>query len=915
MNKNQITSVPTKRLTPSKETIRNLLLRSGNECAFPNCHAVIFNDKNYLIGECCHIEAAMPGGERFNPNQTDEERRSYKNLLFLCHAHHIETNNVEIYSAEQLFKIKSDHEKRFSEKDFWIKDDYVDSVLSNFVEIKSDFKKAVTAISRIEDKQNQILTVLEHNYSPNVLPTDANKFEFFGGPAIFQFKGRKDEGIALDIALPDYNTFIIGGISGIGKTSFVANYLEKKGEKIFWVNCDLITTVEIFALKFYNFVSQEFDVQLDKLLSDADQQLIQTIIVGFLNKNKIYVVFDALNNQISQLFHLVQFLNGYLTVSKILISTNISFDAFWSSPTFKIVLKGLDRDTFKEVMEINTVKEITGDYLSNLHRLLNGHPFLIKLVSSILEYEPLDIFIQTLNNKGSHEISDFIKTKIFKIISVEEIDFINYVLTLGIPFRYSIGNHIFKDNFSSIFKSLKQKFIIEDFEGQFYVIPEFLKNYNKTKGDDDKSILTTKKIIDYIKSVPDPRLFERRALIYLAIDAELLGMAKEEALSVLSQLMAYGKFNIAKNIANELESNTIAKDWDIIYYVQGRVFRFQEHYQNALEKYNQGINLNIEGEFLNILKFEKASMLMYLSRETTNNKLRSEALLIYRKLSKSKNIEISIQSQTSLSTNLIRLKKYKDAANSLNKLIESFKGKEIKNIVKAQAWQLLGEVYTYQKKYKKAFECFDNSCDLYAEDESDKYGMNIIDGLLHLYRNYAKAYSECGNYTEAAQMYAMCVSLSKTFELSSKLGSSLLDLGYYLLLAGNFDSAAQTFDEYYLIRDRFKNEEDQMSFIYGGLLFSHWYINDFVNAIEYLGLMILSCYEEGIFPMITIMERDGMNGDIDILTNFKKRAYILIIPSGKSYADFHLWINEISTKRPELIEPLSQFGMFRKSSN
>jgi len=47
-----------KRLTPASETIKKLLLRSGNECAFPGCLEVLFNDDNKLIGECCHIEAA-----------------------------------------------------------------------------------------------------------------------------------------------------------------------------------------------------------------------------------------------------------------------------------------------------------------------------------------------------------------------------------------------------------------------------------------------------------------------------------------------------------------------------------------------------------------------------------------------------------------------------------------------------------------------------------------------------------------------------------------------------------------------------------------------------------------------------------------------------------------------------------------
>jgi hypothetical protein len=83
------------RLTPKSEVIRALFARSGNQCAFPGCAQLLVNHKNQLIGQVCHIEAATPGGERYNQRQTDEERRDYNNLLLLCYPHHVETNDVD----------------------------------------------------------------------------------------------------------------------------------------------------------------------------------------------------------------------------------------------------------------------------------------------------------------------------------------------------------------------------------------------------------------------------------------------------------------------------------------------------------------------------------------------------------------------------------------------------------------------------------------------------------------------------------------------------------------------------------------------------------------------------------------------------------------------------------------------------
>lgn len=103
-----------KRLQPTPETLRELYLKSGNQCAFPGCNNLIMNELGNFVGEVCHIEAAMPGGERFNPKQSNEERRQFSNLMLMCHTHHKVTDNVDKYTMEKLKKIKCEHEAKFT---------------------------------------------------------------------------------------------------------------------------------------------------------------------------------------------------------------------------------------------------------------------------------------------------------------------------------------------------------------------------------------------------------------------------------------------------------------------------------------------------------------------------------------------------------------------------------------------------------------------------------------------------------------------------------------------------------------------------------------------------------------------------------------------------------------------------------
>ena len=104
-----------KRLAPTRETLRELYLKSGNLCAFSGCRKALFNGKGVFVGQICHIEAAMPGGARFNKKQTNEQRRHVSNLLLMCYDHHVETDNVSKFPVNRMRRIKEEHERKFSD--------------------------------------------------------------------------------------------------------------------------------------------------------------------------------------------------------------------------------------------------------------------------------------------------------------------------------------------------------------------------------------------------------------------------------------------------------------------------------------------------------------------------------------------------------------------------------------------------------------------------------------------------------------------------------------------------------------------------------------------------------------------------------------------------------------------------------
>lgn len=132
------------RLSPKAETVRALFARSGNQCAFPGCTQPLISDRNQFVGQICHIEAALPGGERYNPAQSDEERRAYDNLLLLCYPHHVETNDLDGYPVERLRQFKRDHEALFEKSDFKIDEAALYKIIAEMDQYWAEIEKLNT---------------------------------------------------------------------------------------------------------------------------------------------------------------------------------------------------------------------------------------------------------------------------------------------------------------------------------------------------------------------------------------------------------------------------------------------------------------------------------------------------------------------------------------------------------------------------------------------------------------------------------------------------------------------------------------------------------------------------------------------------------------------------------------------------
>ena len=159
------------RAAPRTDVLRALFARSGNRCCFPGCTSTLVNDRNLFVGQVCHIEAAEPGGERFNPGQSDDDRKRYENLMLLCYPHHVETNDVALYTVEKLRQLKAEHERAFGQNPFKIDE----SLLYKVAQEMDDYWQQVEELHRNHHVMSDLAIRIDTKASFSALAVHANE--------------------------------------------------------------------------------------------------------------------------------------------------------------------------------------------------------------------------------------------------------------------------------------------------------------------------------------------------------------------------------------------------------------------------------------------------------------------------------------------------------------------------------------------------------------------------------------------------------------------------------------------------------------------------------------------------------------------------------------------------------------------
>jgi len=899
-----------KRLPPKEETIKLLLLRSGNECAFPGCNQHLFNDNNILIGECCHIESAMPGGERFNPLQSNEDRRSYDNLLFLCHEHHVETDDEHTFPAEKLKKFKLDHEKKFRGKPFEIKPGYVEQVLADFEELKNLAKENLEVSKSIAENQKTLIDILQSDGKASGEDISVPDFAI---PANSNIIGRRRELQVFDQEITRNNTLQIGGIRGVGKTSFLAKTL-KNHQNAVWIDCGILDKNSLLYSIGSRLANEYGRPELLNNLKTADTDFRINLAVAAkeVEITGLWVILDNVNDRLSEFIDVIKEFNKVFINARLIFTSNsgIATQVLYN-PHFLLHLSGLDNDEsmalFKTSLPLG--ETIDDDLFDRMSEVTQGHPYIIKLVAVLSQQIPVRLLFEEFEELPKDEINDFIKRKIFDSLSLEERELLISFSALRVPFHLAGLSYFSVDkNATKSFFQVVNKFLvvlIERFTGTYF-LHDLIRNHINSFLTEEKSNEVSLKAVSYLESIEWKNLDEWIDLVELSLEVSDDQKARAATHSFLAKLLAAGYFQMASDMASDLLNDRRASKWDFVYLVMGRVYRLQGDSEKAIEIYKKGLDAP-DGNLKSVLTMELAAVTFNLSHTKRDENLYQEALTLYEQMLNSGDSEVIASAYSSLAAVKVRRGQYDEAIADLELALKNLELVEEpkKNI--AAVYQTLGDSYSKKQDYHMAIDYYGLSLTEYQK-AIEIWGMNVFEGIYYLYNSIGWTYSKVEHYKKSAANFLLAYDLAKKYNFPRKIEQAFFDYSYNLLLAGDFDAAADNlFEHYQMISKSGRLRNWDPNLILGSLMMANWCAGRVTTAIAFMGGLINYFNFKQIPNPITIVREEDLKEKLNFNELFKKQIYVLILMRPYSFNDLRLWISEVIELRPDLKQALTPF--------
>ncbi|NOQ24704.1 MAG: tetratricopeptide repeat protein [Bacteroidales bacterium] len=820
------------RKTPTQVTIKRLFALSGNTCAFQNCKNKLVEDET-ILGEVCHIESAN-NAARHNPKATDDELRSFENLILMCGEHHkiIDANETE-YPTTRIKQWKKEHEEKYSNGEYSISDDNVDKILDKIENQYNLNQKAEKfnvniiyneAVDSIQVEQAQQKEASFENIPETIFE---NKLKNDRKPSRL-FTGRKDKLLEIENAFNQNEITTLTGIGGIGKTELILKFIDSfqkdRKEKVTWQDFIESTNFDNFIVASgFGIIIQSNKTEREKFSAFIDK----------INEHQRIIIWDNFHDNTDNTFcDFLDFANGRLTKSKIIIISrtnektsllkNIKLTDFKESFLYA---KALKDDRYPD-------SELRDEEIKSICKYVKGHPLAIELSLNLCQSMSVEKVIGKLSEhkKGIDELSQRLFEDILDQESTSQAE--KELLYQFSIFKEGILEEavevIFGDKcFFGTLPLLKDKYLIE-YEQKHYVTHPLIREFCYQKLENKKELHAKAsayfiiKRCDKLDTLHEERIFyhlrgaEKYNEIAQTIEKYGRDFIKQAFFDLLQEMIACvnekmmslplhdillgdicdikGEWDNALKYFEKAKDNIIDEEFAVEGLLKyGDIYRKRGNNERALGIFQEAKKISKEKDFQKYIAWSYNNIAIIKEEFGKSNEtleLYKEALEISRKL----NIKEDI---ASLYNNIGVLYNTKEFGEFNVKRALEYHEKSLKISMEigdkfhiANSYNNIGNIY-----YLKEFKNYNLNRALEYHEKSLKIKLDIGDkpGIAYAYNNIGNIYylKEFKNYNLNRALEYHEKSLKIRLEIGDKPGiaNSYWNIGYSKSLLKEYEIA------------------------------------------------------------------------------------------------------------------------------
>jgi tetratricopeptide (TPR) repeat protein len=763
----------------------------------------------------------------------------------------------------------------------------------------------------------------------NSLENDESDFIY---PSPLCFFGREDTIERVSAAIQNNGTVVVGGIPGIGKTALAAKLAQQLDNQysVLWLDCESYSQFEQVIVKIASFLSMRFgDHHLSTALKlpNTDSNYYASIAVADLCKHHCLFIWDQFECRKNQsLIPLLKLSSQLGQQSKLLITTQEwSFTPELLNPPLLITISELSWQESLSLMRYHAhrleINEPTEDVFRLAYSRIDGHPYFLCLLITLSEVFPLHELLDEIP-RFTDEAHAYIQKKVFDILSLDAQQLLLDLSVLRFPFQLS-AIKIFTNSTDGYkaFEMLVRRFVITRVsqDTSYYVMHSLVKEWCSFRDPLLSSFELHKKAVEYYQSLPEKRYLDALELIYHALKASLLTVARESAEKVLMTAIYNQKYDLALNVTSNFLSDIKTQEWGFIHHFRGRALRFKERLEEAIGEYESSLSKSNDSFYRYAAKSEIASLILKL----VNQEQRQDKVELYKRASKYCNELLSTESPR-IKLNALTILGFIEAdtgniekgLSRLSDALEQAIKEDLPDAISGIYFNL-AKVYEKLHRTEEQIECLKQS-QVFQQQMLEKNGTYNIEAEYFTSLSLGCLYSQLKEYSNSIRSLERCVEIDRDLDIARRLAHSLYHLGRNHCLIKEFGSAYSNLQETLeLIQKNSIKDEGAERHALAWLTVCSWYLCDFEKAVEFYLEHSLACKRQRKLPYIFFfVSKSSVKPDTDFLMFHDKQSFMLALPAQYRLEQImQLNITKLVERRPELEQEAAslRFAEFEKS--